>query len=101
MRYFGGNELLQRLLPTLGYLVRQSCDQVDIDVGNSCCPEVSNILEHRGMLVQAADRGSLAIDKGLNAKADAIHATTQEGFEERRRERSRSALHSDFRVPRN
>jgi uncharacterized protein (UPF0212 family) len=63
-------------------LVRQAGDQVDIDVGNSCGPEVGNVVEHRGALVQASDRGGLLIDEGLNAKADAIHAATQEGLEE-------------------
>src|SRR4051812_40242358 len=98
VRHVAGNDLLQRFLPALRALVRQSCDQVDIDVGNSCCPQVSNVLEYGGVLVQAPDRRRLAIDEGLNAKTDTIHATTLESFQEPRRERSGSTLDGHFRV---
>ena len=98
VRYFVGNDLLQRFLPALRALVRQSCDQVDIDVGNSCRPQVSNVLEYRGVLVQAPDRRRLAINEGLNAKTDAIHATTLESFQKLRRERSGRAFDGNFRV---
>ena len=47
-------------LPALARLVRQSGDQIDIDVFNSGGAQARNIVEHGGALMQTSDRRGFA-----------------------------------------
>src|SRR2546423_15084337 len=49
---------------------------------------MGDVVENRGALVQASDRGGLMIDEGLYAEADAVHAAAYERLQDRGREGS-------------
>src|ERR1700678_960534 len=76
--------------------MRQSRDQIDVDIYDPGCTQASDFFEHDKALMQPSHRRSFLVHKRLDAKADAVHTTTEKSFHQRVGQRSRSAFHRDL-----
>ena len=63
----GGDQLIQRLVPALASLVRQAGNEIDVDIRNSGGTQLGNIVDHRGTLVQPANRCGFLVGKRLHS----------------------------------
>jgi hypothetical protein len=72
-----------RFLPRGEGLAGQARDEVEVDVGDSSSAEAAEVLEDHGAIMEAAGLAGFPVDEGLNSKADAIYADTDEGGKRR------------------
>lgn len=81
VRDAGVDGLLDRGSPGCGRLVREACDEVEAEVGDSGGAEAGDLVEAHLARMEAADGGGFSIDKGLDPKADAVGSFAEEGVE--------------------
>src|SRR5436305_7742240 len=55
MRNTGRHGFLQRQPPALATLMRQTSDQINVEVTDSCRSQTSDVVEHRRSIVQTSD----------------------------------------------
>src|ERR1700722_2871449 len=98
MRRTTSNGLLHRVLPTQRCLVRQTGDQVDVDLANASGCRPSNLFVALLAGMQPPDGCSLLVNKRLNSKTDPIHTLPQQLVQCCICELTGSALQSDLGV---
>src|SRR5437868_13097583 len=82
VRNSGGNRYVKRLAPTSGSLMRETCDEIDVDIVNARAAQALNIGEHDFAIMQPADGASFSFNQRLHAQAKAIHAAAQQRIED-------------------
>src|SRR5256885_8609759 len=61
--YAGIDHVGERKVPALKVLVRQSGDEIDIDIFNSSATKAGDIVDHRSPGVQTSDGSGLLVDE--------------------------------------
>src|SRR5579864_7369505 len=98
MRNAGCYEFVQRMLPACPRLVRQSGDQVHINIRNSGTAQPGDVVENGFAIVQAAYGSRFLVNERLHAQADPVHSASNEALQHFLRKRTRRALYGDFRA---
>src|SRR5688572_8890076 len=91
----------ERLFPCFNSLMRQACDQVEADIGDSGVVECFQVPAHRSGAMRPADGAQLMLDKRLNAHTDAVNAAGPPRACQLGIESARSSLKCYFSIRRN
>src|ERR1700756_211407 len=78
--------------------MRQPCDQIEIDLTYTSHAHTRNLRVALCFCVETSNCGTLAIDKGLNAKTDPVHSLPQQLVQRLSRKLARRALKRDLRA---
>src|SRR5579884_1944491 len=99
MLHTRGGQLFQRVLPTVSRLVRQTCNEIDVDVLNSELAQTFNVRRRCCRCVQTTYGANLLIDERLQAEAHAIDARFNEGLQSLRSQCAGGRLNRNLSVP--
>ena len=76
--------------------MRQTGDQVHVDIRNSCATQTGDVIEHDVTLMQTPNRSGFVVYERLHSQADAVYARMGQSFDLLFRKRARRAFHCDL-----
>jgi hypothetical protein len=86
----------QRVVPALACLMRQSRDEIHVDVGNARSAQARNVGYDRLVLVQASYRRRFFIHERLHAQTHTVHPAALQYLQDGIGQSARSTLDRNF-----